>query len=144
MKLAQLGDVLGYTRYWIAEHHDLPGLACSAPEVMLGYIGAQTNRIRIGAGAVLLPHYKPYKVAEVYNMLETLFPNRIDIGIGRSPGGSAEATNALNDNFLQKVYQMPELVEELLHFFIKIFRRIANSRKYPPLLYLKRLLNHGC
>ncbi|MFL0506186.1 LLM class flavin-dependent oxidoreductase [Ureibacillus sp. 179-F W5.1 NHS] len=121
MKLAQLGDVLGYTRYWIAEHHDLPGLACSAPEVMLGYIGAQTNRIRIGAGAVLLPHYKPYKVAEVYNMLETLFPNRIDIGIGRSPGGSAEATNALNDNFLQKVYQMPELVEELLHFFHQDF-----------------------
>jgi luciferase family oxidoreductase group 1 len=74
MKLAQVGENLGYTRYWIAEHHDLPGLACSAPEVMLGYIGANTNHIRIGSGAVLLPHYKPYKVAEVYNMLATLFP----------------------------------------------------------------------
>jgi luciferase family oxidoreductase group 1 len=116
MKLAQAGEALGYTRYWIAEHHDLPGLACSAPEVMLGYIGANTNRIRIGSGAVLLPHYKPYKVAEVYNMLATLFPDRIDIGIGRAPGGSAEATNALSDNFLQQVWNMPKLVKDLLHF----------------------------
>jgi len=117
VKLAQAGEQFGYTRYWIAEHHDLSGLACSAPEVMLGYIGAQTKNIRIGSGAVLLPHYKPYKVAELFNMLATLFPNRIDIGLGRAPGGSAEATNALSDNFLQKVYQFPKLVEELLHFF---------------------------
>lgn len=117
MKLAQAGESLGYSRYWIAEHHDLPGLACSAPEVMLSFIGANTKKIRIGSGAVLLPHYKPYKVAEVYNMLATLFPNRIDIGIGRAPGGSAEVTNALSDNFLQQVYKMPNLVEELLHFF---------------------------
>ncbi|MBY0062281.1 LLM class flavin-dependent oxidoreductase [Priestia aryabhattai] len=116
MELAKAGDKLGYERYWIAEHHDLSGLACSAPEVMLGYIGAQTNRIRIGSGAVLLPHYKPYKVAETYNMLATLFPGRIDLGIGRAPGGSAEATNALSDNFLQQVFKMPELVGELLQF----------------------------
>ena len=116
MKLAQMGEKLGYTRYWIAEHHDLPGLACSAPEVMLSYIGANTSTIRIGSGAVLLPHYKPYKVAEVYNMLATLFPGRIDIGIGRAPGGSAEASNALSDNFLQQVWNMPKSVEQLLHF----------------------------
>jgi luciferase family oxidoreductase group 1 len=116
MKLAQAGEALGYTRYWIAEHHDLPGLACSAPEVMLGYIGANTSSIRIGSGAVLLPHYKPFKVAEVYNMLATLFPSRIDVGIGRAPGGSAEATNALSDNFLQQVWNMPKSVRELLHF----------------------------
>ncbi|MBP1941288.1 luciferase family oxidoreductase group 1 [Bacillus luteolus] len=84
MKLAQVGEKYGYTRYWIAEHHDLSGLACSAPEVMLSYIGANTSSIRIGSGAVLLPHYKPYKVAEVYNMLATLFPGRIDVGIGRA------------------------------------------------------------
>src|SRR3954467_1875697 len=82
VKLAQAGEALGYSRYWIAEHHDLPGLACSAPEAVLGYIGAQTKTIRIGPGAVLLPHYKPYKIAEVYNTLATLFPSRIDIGIG--------------------------------------------------------------
>jgi luciferase family oxidoreductase group 1 len=116
MRLAQAGEALGYTRYWIAEHHDLPGLACSAPEVMISYIGANTKRIRIGSGAVLLPHYKPYKVAEVFNMLATLYPNRIDIGLGRAPGGSAEATNALSDNFLQQVWKMPNKVEDLLHF----------------------------
>ncbi|MEH7415379.1 LLM class flavin-dependent oxidoreductase [Neobacillus drentensis] len=116
MKLAQMGEKLGYTRYWIAEHHDLPGLACPAPEVMLSYIGANTSTIRIGSGAVLLPHYKPYKVAEVYNMLATLFPGRIDIGIGRAPGGSAEASNALSNNFLQQVWNMPNSVTELLHF----------------------------
>lgn len=116
MELAQAGENLGYSRFWIAEHHDLPGLACSAPEVMLGYIGANTNKIRIGSGAVLLPHYKPYKVAEVYNMLATLFPDRVDVGIGRAPGGSAEATNALSDNFLQQVWNMPNSVKDLLHF----------------------------
>ncbi|MFJ5762156.1 LLM class flavin-dependent oxidoreductase [Neobacillus sp. NPDC093182] len=116
MKLAQAGENLGYTRFWIAEHHDLPGLACSAPEVMLGYIGANTSKIRIGSGAVLLPHYKPYKVAEVYNMLAVLFPNRVDVGIGRAPGGSAEVTNALSDNFLQQVWNMPNSVQDLLHF----------------------------
>ncbi|MCJ7841618.1 LLM class flavin-dependent oxidoreductase [Lederbergia sp. NSJ-179] len=116
MNLAQAGEKFGYTRYWIAEHHDLPGLACPAPEVMLGFIGAHTSKIRIGSGATLLPHYKPYKVAETFNLLATLFPNRMDIGIGRAPGGSAEASNALSDNFLQKVYQMPNLLEDLLHF----------------------------
>lgn len=121
MKLAQAGERFGYTRYWIAEHHDLSGLACPAPEVMLGYIGAHTKSIRIGSGAVLLPHYKPYKIAEVYNMLATLFPNRIDIGIGRAPGGSAEATNALSENFLKQVWKMPELIDMLLHFIYDDF-----------------------
>lgn len=116
MKLAQAGETLGYSRYWIAEHHDMPGLACPAPEVMLSYIGANTKTIRIGCGAVLLPHYRPYKVAELYNMLAVLFPGRIDVGIGRAPGGSAEATNALSENFLQKVWDMPSLVGSLLHF----------------------------
>lgn len=111
-----LNESLKYTRYWITEHHDLPGLASSAPEVILSYIGANTNTIRIGSGAVLLPHYKPFKVAEIYNTLATLFPNRIDVGLGRAPGGSAEVTNELSDNFLQNVYKMPSLVKDLLHF----------------------------
>ncbi|GHH99090.1 LLM class flavin-dependent oxidoreductase [Neobacillus kokaensis] len=116
MKLAQAGEKFGYSRYWIAEHHDLPGLACPAPEVMLSYIGAHTTGIRIGSGAVLLPHYKPYKVAEVYNLLATLFPGRIDVGIGRAPGGTTEATNALSDHFLQNVWNMPDKVRDLLYF----------------------------
>lgn len=116
MKLAQFGEKLGYTRYWIAEHHDFPDLASSAPEVMLGYIGANTEKIRIGAGAILLPHYKPYKVAETFNMLATLFPDRIDLGIGRAPGGSAEASIALSGNFLENVRNMPNSIKDLLHF----------------------------
>src|SRR5690606_13432506 len=72
--------------------------------------------IRIGSGAVLLPYYKPYKVAETYNLLATLFPDRIDVGIGRAPGGPAEASNALSDNYLQHVYKMPELVNELIKY----------------------------
>lgn len=76
VQLAQSAERLGYTRYWIAEHHDLSGFACSAPEIMLSYIGAKTKNIRIGAGAILLPHYKPYKIAESFNMLATLFPGK--------------------------------------------------------------------
>ncbi|PYZ91945.1 LLM class flavin-dependent oxidoreductase [Salipaludibacillus keqinensis] len=114
--LAQMGEKWGYTRYWMTEHHDLPGLACSAPEVVLSYIGAHTESIRLGTGAMLLPHYKPFKVAEIHHTLATLFPGRIDVGMGRAPGGSAEVTNALSDQFLQQVFKMPELVEELLQF----------------------------
>jgi len=116
LQLAKLGDELGYTRYWIAEHHDLNGLACPNPDVMLGAIGAQTKKIRIGAGAVLLPHYKPYRVAETYNLLATLYPGRIDLGIGRAPGGSAEVTMALSDNFLEQVRKYPDSLDELLQF----------------------------
>ncbi|WP_041808573.1 LLM class flavin-dependent oxidoreductase [Evansella cellulosilytica] len=121
LTVAQSAEKYGYTRYWIAEHHDLGGLACSAPEIMLSYIGAQTKSIRIGSGAILLPHYKPYKVAEISNMLATLFPGRIDIGIGRAPGGSAEVTNALSTNFLQQVYDMPKSLEALLHYVYNVF-----------------------
>jgi luciferase family oxidoreductase group 1 len=116
LKLAQAGEKLGYKRYWIAEHHSFSGLTCPAPEVMISYIGAHTSKIRIGAGAVLLPHYKPFRVAETYNLLATLFPGRIDLGIGRAPGGSAEATMALSDNFLKNVRKAPESIKELLHF----------------------------
>ncbi|MFD2617565.1 LLM class flavin-dependent oxidoreductase [Terrilactibacillus laevilacticus] len=122
VKLAQAGETFGYTRFWMAEHHDLPGLACPAPEVMLSYIGSQTHHIRIGSGAVLLPHYKPYKVAEMFNLLATLFQGRIDLGIGRAPGGSAEATNVLNDHFLESVWKMPDLVKELLDFLDDEFK----------------------
>lgn len=116
VRLAQAAERLGYSRYWMAEHHDLPGLACSAPEIMLGLIGGQTRSIRLGAGAILLPYYRPYKVAETFNLLSTLFPGRIDLGIARSPGGSAEVSMALTDRFLENVWKLPEAFEELLRF----------------------------
>ncbi|MCG1010354.1 LLM class flavin-dependent oxidoreductase [Salinicoccus sp. ID82-1] len=125
MKLAQTGDAYGYTRFWAAEHHAWSSLASSSPEVFLGYIGAHTSRIRIGSGAVLLPYYKPYKVAENFNMLATLFGDRVDIGIGRAPGGSAEASEALSDGFLQQVFRMPELVDELVGYVENTDARVA-------------------
>lgn len=116
VRLAKAGEKLGYTRYWMAEHHDLPGLACSAPEIMLGLIGGQTRSIRLGAGAILLPYYRPYKIAETFNLLSTLFPGRIDLGIARSPGGAAEVSMALTERFLENVWKLPEAFEELLRF----------------------------
>lgn len=116
VKLAVLGDELGYTRFWLAEHHGMTGLSSSAPEVTLGGIGMLTENIRLGSGATLLPYYKPYKVAEVFNTLATLYGDRIDIGIGRAPGGDNKASEALSDNYLQQVFRMPELVSELKEF----------------------------
>ena len=131
-QLAQAADKLGYTRYWIAEHHDMSGLANPNPSVMLGYIGAQTKKIRIGAGAVLLPHYRPYQVAETYNLLATLFPGRIDLGIGRAPGGSAEASMALSGNFLEQVKKMPKSLADLLRFLHNEFPQDHMYSKISP------------
>ncbi|MYL64089.1 MsnO8 family LLM class oxidoreductase [Bacillus hwajinpoensis] len=144
-ELAVLADRLGYTRYGVTEHHDLEHVACPAPEVLLSYIGAHTEEIRLGAGAILLPHYQPYKVAEVFHTLATLFPGRIDLGLGRAPGGSAEATTALSPRFLEEVRKMPEKVEELLRFLNHDFpkdhmfhsveaRPVPNQRPEPWLL----------
>jgi luciferase family oxidoreductase group 1 len=93
--LAQAVDRAGYQRYWLAEHHDSNGLACAAPEVLIPHVVAQTERIRVGTGGVMLSHYSPLKVAEVFRMLETLYPGRIDLGIGRAPGSSHQVSQAL-------------------------------------------------
>ena len=85
----------GYGRYWLAEHHGTPGLACNSPEVMIGPVAQATSRIRVGSGGVMLPHYSPLKVAENFSMLSALFPGRIDLGIGRAPGTSAQIAFAL-------------------------------------------------
>ena len=113
IRLAEIGDELGYSRFWLAEHHGMNGLASSAPEVTLGAIGMVTKNIRLGSGATLLPYYKPFKVAEIFNTLATLYGDRIDIGIGRAPGGGNEVSEALSDNYLSHVFKMPELVAEL-------------------------------
>ncbi len=121
IELAKLAEEWGYTRYWMAEHHGLENIACSNPETMLGFLGAITSNIRLGSGAVLLPHYRSYKIAETYNQLAVLCPGRIDIGIGRGPGGSAETVIALSGNFLENVKAFPEKVTELLHFLRRDF-----------------------
>lgn len=95
LELASEAERLGYSRFWVSEHHDAPGLAGSSPEVLIAAIGAHTSTIRIGAAGVLLPHYSPYKVAENFRVLEGLYPGRIDLGIGRAPGGMPLSTRAL-------------------------------------------------
>lgn len=113
VNLAVHAEKWGYARYWAAEHHDMDNLSCASPEVLLSHIGARTNTIRLGSGAVLLPHYSPLKVAENFRMLATLYPGRIDLGVGRAPGGSAHTSMALSGNFLANVADMPNRVQAL-------------------------------
>lgn len=111
--LARTAEQLGYSRYWVAEHHDMPQLACPSPEVFLAHIGARTERIRIGSGALLLPHYSPLKVAESFRLLASLYPGRIDLGLGRAPGGTAHVSMALSGNFLENVRKMPDKLKDV-------------------------------
>src|SRR5712692_8205118 len=98
LDLAEACDRLGYHRYWLAEHHSTPGLAGSSPEVLIGQVAARTSRIRVGSGGVMLQHYSPLKVAESFRVLETLFPGRVDLGIGRAPGSDQVTARALRDD----------------------------------------------
>jgi len=95
IELAQLAERSGYERYWIAEHHAIDALASPAPEILIARLGAETSRIRIGSGGVMLPHYSPMKVAEVFRVLHALYPDRVDLGVGRAPGGTPLESYAL-------------------------------------------------
>jgi len=117
IELARLVDGLGYRRFWMSEHHAMDTLACTAPEIMLARIGAETSRIRIGSGGIMLPHYTPLKVAEVFRTLHALYPERIDLGIGRAPGGGPiEALALKRDRKTKMLDDFPEQVGELLAF----------------------------
>jgi len=116
--LAQLADHLGYHRYWLAEHHGTPGLACNSPEVIIGPVAAATQRIRIGSGGIMLPHYSPLKVAENFHMLASLYPHRIDLGIGRAPGTTSAIAQALRrDRRGPPQDDFPAQMEELFSYF---------------------------
>lgn len=118
IELARLTDRLGFERYWIAEHHAMPTLACSAPEILLARVGAETKRIRIGSGGVMLPHYSPFKVAEQFRMLHALYPDRVDLGLGRAPGGSPLDSFALRRERVDRPLpdDFPDQLVELLAF----------------------------
>ena len=119
LDLARLTEELGYHRYWLAEHHRMPALACASPEVMIAAVAAATTRIRVGSGGIMLPHYSPLKVAETFSMLAGLFPGRIDLGVGRAAGTSGAVARALQrdrrqplpDDFLDQL-------TELLGYFV--------------------------
>jgi len=96
VKLAQLAEELDYKRFWITEHHNVPAFACASPELMMMQLLAKTQRIRLGSGGVMLPHYSPFKVAENFRLLEAFYPMRVDLGIGNNPGTSS-VKKALNE-----------------------------------------------
>src|SRR6201995_4201100 len=112
--LARHADRLGYTRYWLAEHHNLASVASPAPDLLIGQIAAVTSRIRVGSGGVMLPNHAPLMVAERFKMLEALFPGRIDLGLGRAPGTDGATAYALRarldkregDDFLERLHEL--------------------------------------
>lgn len=111
--LARLGDRLGYVRYWFAEHHGMPSVASSAPELLIGHIAGVTQRLRVGAGGIMLPNHAPLKVAEVFRTLAALYPGRIDLGLGRAPGSDQNASQALR---AADGHRFPAQLSELLAF----------------------------
>src|SRR5579864_4344049 len=118
LDLARTVDRLGYTRYWLAEHHSIPSVASTAPEIMIGHVASVTSRIRVGSGGIMLPNHAPLRIAEEFRVLEALHPGRIDLGLGRAPGSSQATALALRrskerlmiDNF-------PDQIAELIHYF---------------------------
>jgi luciferase family oxidoreductase group 1 len=116
--LARLAEQLGFRRYWFAEHHSLPAVASSSPEVLIAHVAARTERIRVGSGGIMLPNHTPMRVAEAFKTLAALYPDRIDLGIGRAPGSEEFASKALRA-FDASAFS--PLVSELLSFTRKLF-----------------------
>lgn len=116
LEIAQWCEQLGYERIWLSEHHAFPGVAGSAPEVLLAAVGAATKHIRIGSGGIMLPHYSAYKVAEAFSILANLYPDRVDLGVGRAPGADMSTARALATDGQPKFQRFPELVHELSEY----------------------------
>lgn len=117
LDLARHAEALGYTRYWVAEHHNFPGIASSATAVLLAHIGGGTSRIRIGSGGVMLPNHAPLAIAEQFGTLASLFPDRVDLGVGRAPGSDRACAAALRRGLGDSVDSFPADVEELRGYF---------------------------
>jgi len=114
--LARYVEQWGYQRYWLAEHHSISGLACSATSVLIGHVAGATKTIRVGSGGVMLPNHAPLVVAEQFGTLEALYPGRIDLGIGRAPGGDYQTMRALRRDLHQSGDDFPQLLEELREY----------------------------
>lgn len=115
LALARHVERLGYRRYWLAEHHNMPGIASSATAVLLAHVGAGTRRIRIGSGGIMLPNHAPLLIAEQFGTLESLYPGRVDLGLGRAPGTDPLTLRALRRG-IESAQRFPEDVLELLHY----------------------------
>ena len=115
--LAQLADSLGYNRFWLAEHHNMAHVASTATVVLIGYIASITQNIRVGSGGIMLPNHAPLIVAEQFGTLEILYPNRIDLGLGRAPGTDGLTAQAIRKDFFEQSQRFPQNVAALQDFF---------------------------
>lgn len=128
--LAQLADNLGYKRFWLAEHHNMAHVASTATVVLIGYIASQTKTIRVGSGGIMLPNHAPLIVAEQFGTLEILYPNRIDLGLGRAPGTDGLTAQAIRKDFYEQSQRFPQNVASLQDFF-SADNAAANVRAFP-------------
>ena len=146
LDLARMADGLGFVRYWVAEHHNMPAIASSAPDIMIGQIAAATSRMRVGSGGVMLPNHAPLMVAERFKVLEALFPGRIDLGLGRAPGTDQVTSYALRrrqgiseeDDFLDRFTELMALENRNLpagHPFHKV-QAMPSGVALPPIYLL--------
>ena len=116
LDLARHAEALGYTRFWLAEHHNMPGIASAATSVLIGHVAGGTRTIRVGAGGVMLPNHSPLQVAEQFGTLASLYPGRIDLGLGRAPGTDQATARALR-RYFDGAEEFPRDVQEVLHYF---------------------------
>lgn len=117
LRLAQRAEELGYKRYWLAEHHNMESVASSATSVLIGYIAGGTTTIRVGSGGIMLPNHAPLVVAEQFGTLASLYPGRIDLGLGRAPGTDQVTARALRRSYMESVQDFPEDVMALQTYF---------------------------
>ncbi|WP_431244359.1 LLM class flavin-dependent oxidoreductase [Flavobacterium sp. P21] len=115
--IAQLADRLGYKRIWLAEHHNMAHVASTATVVLIGYVASQTENIRVGSGGIMLPNHSPLVVAEQFGTLETLYPGRIDLGLGRAPGTDQPTAEAIRKDFFEQAQRFPQNVSKLQEYF---------------------------
>ena len=118
--LAQLAETLGYHRYWLAEHHNMPGIASAATSLLISHLAAATSRIRLGAGGIMLPNHSPLVIAEQFGTLATLYPDRIDLGLGRAPGSDQVTARALRRNQVETEAQFPADIAQLQQYFAEV------------------------
>ncbi|MDO7173520.1 LLM class flavin-dependent oxidoreductase [Mariniflexile sp. AS56] len=117
LELAQHAESFGYTRYWLAEHHNAPNIASSATSVLIGYIAEGTKTLRIGSGGIMLPNHSPLIIAEQFGTLASLYPNRIDLGLGRAPGTDRETAQAIRSDFMEAAHSFPSELEKIETYF---------------------------
>lgn len=117
LELAQNAESFGYTRYWLAEHHNAPNIGSSATSILIGYVAEGTKTLRIGSGGIMLPNHSPLIIAEQFGTLASLYPNRIDLGLGRAPGTDRETAEAIRSDFMQAAHSFPAELEKIQTYF---------------------------